>query len=75
VIWLINLCLLLQLLTSYGCNVDDTFGSLNTTALMVASFHGHSKIVQYLLEEGANVNLVDSQGSTTLGYAFGGKSV
>lgn len=52
--------------------MNDTFGSLNTTVLMVASFHGHSKIVEHLLEEGADVNLVDSQGSTALGYAFGG---
>jgi ankyrin repeat protein len=61
-----------QLLVTYGANVNDTFGSLNTTVLMSSSFHGHSKIVEYLLKKGADMNMVDSQGSTALGYAFGG---
>jgi len=57
---------------SYGANVNETFGSLNTTVLMTSSFHGHSNIVLHLLKKGADVKLVDSQGSTALGYAFGG---
>ena len=63
---------LIQILIAHGADINGTFGSLNTTVLMTSSFHGYSHIVHHLLVEGADVKLVDNQGSTALGYAFGG---
>lgn len=40
---------------------------------MTSSFHGHSEIVRLLIKKQANVNAIDVQGSTALGYAFGGE--
>jgi len=61
-----------QMLLDYGAEVNATFASLETTALMTSSFHGHSQIVRALLDHGASAKAVDTQGSTALGYAFGG---
>lgn len=41
------------------------------TALTFASNLGHTEIVKYLLEKGANVNLSDANGRTPLWYASG----
>jgi ankyrin repeat protein len=60
------------MLLDHGADVNETFASLQTTALMTSSFHGHDKIVRTLLGRGANPKAVDMQGSTALGYAFGG---
>jgi hypothetical protein len=60
------------MLLDHGANVNETFANLQTTALMTSSFHGHEKIVRMLLSRGANPRAVDMQGSTALGYAFGG---
>ena len=62
----------LQMLLDYGAEVNATFATLETTALMTSSFHGHSEIVRTLLDHGASAKSVDTQGSTALGYAFGG---
>ena len=62
----------MQMLLDYGAEVNATFATLETTALMTSSFHGHSQIVRMLLDHGANAKAVDTQGSTALGYAFGG---
>jgi len=63
---------LLKMLLDHHANINETFASLQTTALMTSSFHGHEKIVRLLLSRGANPRAVDQQGSTALGYAFGG---
>ena len=60
------------MLLDYGAEVNATFAQLETTALMTSSFHGHSQIVRVLLDHGASAKTVDTQGSTALGYAFGG---
>jgi len=60
------------MLLDYGAEVNATFATLETTALMTSSFHGHAQIVRTLLDHGASAKAVDSQGSTALGYAFGG---
>ena len=39
------------------------------TALMLAARRGHTNIVQYLLDEGADVNTLDASGSSALMYA------
>ena len=53
--------------------MNDAFANLKTTALMTACFHGHAEIVEILLRNAADVQAVDLQGSTALGYAFGGR--
>ena len=60
------------MLLDYGAEVNATFAALQTTALMTSSFHGNVNIVRTLLDHGANAKAVDMQGSTALGYAFGG---
>jgi len=62
----------MQMLLDYGAEVNATFATLETTALMTSSFHGHAQIVRMLLDHGASAKAVDTQGSTALGYAFGG---
>ena len=64
--------LLLQVLLEYHADVNDTFAGLQTTALMTSSFHGHADVVRVLLDHGASPKTVDVQGSTALGYCFGG---
>ena len=64
---------MLQILIENGANVNLPYAMLNTTPLMTAAHHGNADIVKLLLERGANVNAVDLQQSTCLGYAFGGK--
>ena len=39
------------------------------TALMLAAQCGHTNIIQYLLDEGADVNKLDERGGSTLMYA------
>ena len=62
-----------QVLLSNGADVNATFASLNTTALMTSAFHGHVDVVRLLLDSGANVRALDRQQSTALGYCFGGR--
>ena len=62
-----------QVLLDYGTDVNTTFATLNTSALMTSSYHGHIDIVRELLDRGADVKAVDLQQSTALGYAFGDK--
>lgn len=63
---------LVDVLLANGANVNATFASLNTTALMTSAFHGHVDVVRLLLDSGANVRALDRQQSTALGYCFGG---
>jgi len=44
----------------------DCLGSNDQTALHAASFKGHVRIVQYLLQAGANVHLITMNGTTAL---------
>ena len=70
----IHTCISLQILLENGADVNSTFASLNTTALMTSCYHGHVDVVKLLIKFGGNVNALDSQQSTALGYAFGGNS-
>ena len=62
-----------QSLIEGGADVNKPFATLNTTALMTSSYHGHVDVVKCLLENGADSGAIDLQQSTALGYAFGGK--
>lgn len=49
-----------------GARVNAKFGGNGETALHRATAHGHSKIVKFLLEQGADVNAPDDVGATAL---------
>ncbi|CAF4646130.1 unnamed protein product, partial [Rotaria magnacalcarata] len=50
-------------------NVNVKTTDSNQTALMLAVKHGKADLVELLLNNGAAVNLQDSEGSTALIYA------
>lgn len=58
---------LVQLLVSRGAAVNHT--SAMGTALMAAIVKNHVAVVQFLLEQGAEVNVWDDRGTTPLIYA------
>ena len=40
------------------------------TPLMIATYYGHTHLVKYLVENGADVNAQDNRGWTSLRYAY-----
>ncbi|KAI7761007.1 hypothetical protein LZL87_012160 [Fusarium oxysporum] len=58
-----------SLLTSEGVNVDARGGRYRSSALHVACYRGHVEIARQLLECGADINLLDSDGRTALFWA------
>ncbi|XP_032036772.1 ankyrin repeat domain-containing protein 29 isoform X3 [Aythya fuligula] len=60
---------LLQLLLNSGRVDVDCKDSLGTTALMVASYHGHIDCVRELVLQGADINLQRESGATALFFA------
>ncbi|KAG4253032.1 hypothetical protein FPRO03_14254 [Fusarium proliferatum] len=65
--WTGNLTIL-NLLLARGAGIDSF--ARNTTPLMLAAHRGHTKIVERLLEMGADPNLTDDSGSTALHMAI-----
>ena len=57
---------LVRLLIEYGADINIKDTKQQRTALMAAAQHGHTSIVQYLLEQGAPVNTQDVKGVTSL---------
>ncbi|KAI5459556.1 hypothetical protein BGZ63DRAFT_415114 [Mariannaea sp. PMI_226] len=58
-----------SLLTSEGVEVDARGGRYSSSALHVACYRGHVEIARQLLECGADINLLDSDGRTALFWA------
>ncbi|KAG5766775.1 hypothetical protein H9Q72_005147 [Fusarium xylarioides] len=58
-----------SLLTSEGVDVDARGGRYKSSALHVACYRGHVEIARQLLECGADINLLDSDGRTALFWA------
>lgn len=52
-----------------GCNVNAVSDDLET-ALMLAAENNHTKIVQLLLANGADIDAKDKNGSTAYDFAF-----
>lgn len=58
---------MLQKLVDKGIGVDERWGY--STALMTASYYGHTETVRWLLQHGAKVAAVNGDGETALHYA------
>ncbi|KAG2818434.1 hypothetical protein PC116_g15191 [Phytophthora cactorum] len=52
-----------------GVHIDAGDTDTGWTPLILASWHGHLHVVRYLLERGAEVDVVDSGGSTAVRFA------
>ena len=56
----------LESLLNKGTDVNTTLGSLDSTVLYEASFRGYSRMVEMILDHGADVNARTNQGVTSL---------
>jgi uncharacterized protein len=61
----------LELLLAHGGELNGRGGRLQQAPLHGAAFWGWNKVVEYLLNKGADINLTDSRGFTAVDYAMG----
>jgi uncharacterized protein len=61
----------LELLLQHGAQVNAKAGRQQQVPLQGAAQWGWTKVVAFLVEKGADVNLADSRGLTSLDYAMG----
>jgi ankyrin repeat protein len=61
----------LGLLLAHGGPINGRATDLQQAPLHGAAFWGWSKVVEYLLSEGADINLTDARGFTALDFAMG----
>ncbi|GMF71001.1 unnamed protein product [Aspergillus oryzae] len=64
-----GMTLVVERLIKSGINLDSPGGRHDATALTVASYRGQLAVVKMLLEAGADPNLKDCHGITSLGWA------
>jgi ankyrin repeat protein len=61
----------LELLLAHGGEINGPAGRFQQVPLHGAAFWGWNKVVEFLLEKGADINLKDSRGFTAVDYAMG----
>ena len=61
----------LDLMFKHGGPVNGTAGQFAQAPLHGAAFWGWNRVVEYLLQKGADINLADSRGYTAVDYAMG----
>jgi ankyrin repeat protein len=61
----------LELLLAHGGELNGRAGRFQQSPLDGAAFWGWNKVVEYLLNKGADINLKDGRGFTALDYAMG----
>jgi uncharacterized protein len=61
----------LDLLLAHGGELNGRAGRLEQAPLHGAAFWGWNKVVEHLLDKGADINLKDSRGFTAVDYAMG----
>jgi ankyrin repeat protein len=61
----------LDLMLSRGGLVNGKAGQFEQVPLHGAAFWGWNRVVEYLLQKGADINLADSRGYTAVDYAMG----
>ncbi|KAF2122814.1 ankyrin repeat-containing domain protein [Lophiotrema nucula] len=58
-----------QLLLLYNANVDSPDSALGRTPLLMAIYWNHHRIIKLLIDAGASIDVVDTNGMTILHYA------
>jgi ankyrin repeat protein len=61
----------LELMFSHGGPINGKAGQFAQVPLHGAAFWGWNRVVEYLLQKGAEINLPDSRGYTAVDYAMG----
>jgi len=61
----------LELMFSHGGPINGMAGQFAQVPLHGAAFWGWNRVVEYLLQKGAEINLADSRGYTAVDYAMG----
>jgi ankyrin repeat protein len=61
----------LDLMFRFGGPINGKAGQFAQVPLHGAAFWGWNRVVEYLLEKGAEINLADSRGYTAVDYAMG----
>jgi ankyrin repeat protein len=61
----------LDLMFRHGGPINGTAGQFAQTPLHGAAFWGWNRVVEYLLQRGAEINLADNRGYTAVDYAMG----
>ena len=61
----------LELLLQHGAQVNAPVGRQQQVPLQGAAQWGWTKVIAFLIEKGADINLADSRGLTALDYAMG----
>ncbi len=61
----------LDILLAHGASVTDRVGRQQQAPLHGAAQWGWNRVIQYLLDKGADVNVEDSRGLTPVDYALG----
>lgn len=61
----------LELMFRHGGPINGTAGQFDQAPLHGAAFWGWNRVVEYLLQRGAEINLADSRGYTAVDYAMG----
>jgi ankyrin repeat protein len=61
----------LDLILQHGGPVNGKAGQFAQVPLHGAAFWGWNRVVEYLLQKGAEINLADSRGYTAVDYAMG----
>jgi ankyrin repeat protein len=61
----------LDLMFKSGGPINGTAGQFAQVPLHGAAFWGWNRVVEYLLQKGADINLADSRGYTAVDYAMG----
>ncbi len=59
------------MLLEHGAQINGRVGRQQQTPLHGAAQWGWTKVIAFLIEKGADVNLADSRGMTALDYASG----
>ena len=57
---------LVELLVQSGADINVEGGKTKAIALLQATMHGHTQIVQYLLYKGADINALSKNGYSSL---------